>query len=216
VRNQGSKTMKTSEIIDLLSADYALAQLELKNATFDKINPHFKSKYATLAQVRDTTAPVLAKHGLAIIQVTDMIDGALFLVTRLVHKSGQWIEGLYPIAIGKPQEMGSALTYGRRYSLAGVCGIASEEDDDGNEGSKGEAPKVMPSANGTYGASKAATRGDYNAFITAIRNSTGVAALEKWKNENLGAIDKLSPEWVDELRIEYVDRKSELEKAGHM
>lgn len=206
--------MKTSDKIDLLSTDYALAQLELKNASFDKINPHFKSRYATLAQVRDTTAPVLAKHGLAVIQVTDMVDGALMLITRLVHKSGQWIEGVYPIAIGKPQEMGSALTYGRRYSLSGICGIASEEDDDGNEGGKSDAPKAMPSANGTQGASKAATRAEYDGFIKSIRNSTSVTALEKWKNENLGAIDLLPPDWIDELRVEFVDKKSELTKMG--
>lgn len=187
--------MKTSEKIDLLSTDYALAQTELKNASFDKINPHFKSKYATLAQVRDTTAPVLAKHGLAVIQVTDMIDGALVLVTRLVHKSGQWIEGVYPIAIGKPQDMGSALTYGRRYSLSGICGIASEEDDDGNEGQKAESQLIKPMP-------KAVSREPYEKISKGVddieKNGTR-EDLTSWYKTHVKTIEAFPTDWNSQI-----------------
>jgi ERF superfamily len=208
--------MKTSETISAIATAFATAQAELKNAPFDRENPHYKSRYATLASVRDTVAPVLSKQGLAVIQTTDIVDGTWCVLTRLMHKSGEWIESVYPFNLDKPQAMGSALTYARRYALSSICGIASEEDDDGNEGNKGDAPKAMPSANGTQGASKSATRGEYDTFIKAIRNATGLAALDRWENENLGAIDKLSPDWVDELRVEFGDKKSELSKAGAM
>lgn len=207
--------MKTSEKIDLFSKAYVAAQADLKNATFDKINPHFKSKYATLAGMRDSLTPALAKHGLAVLQGTTEAGSGFIVTTRLIHESGQWIESAYPFAISKPQEMGSAYTYARRYSLAAICGIASEDDDDGNSAQGAETkPKEMPAANGTQGASKSALRPEYDAFVKDIRNATGIAKLETWKNENLGAIDKLPPDWIDELRVEFVDKKSELERKA--
>jgi hypothetical protein len=126
--------MKTSDTIEALATALATAQGEMKNATLNRVNPHFKSKYADLAGIRDATAPVLAKHGLTITQFTTVEGESLVLCTRLLHKSGQWMEGEYPLpmALDKPQVMGSALTYARRYCWSAVCGIAAEEDDDGN------------------------------------------------------------------------------------
>jgi hypothetical protein len=116
----------------------AKAQAEMTNATLNKINPHFKSKYADLPTIRDATVPVLAKHGLTVTQFTRVRDSALLLVTRLAHTSGESIEGEYPLPyqVDKPQAMGSAMTYARRYGLAAMCGIAAEEDDDGNGAEK--------------------------------------------------------------------------------
>ena len=108
------------------------AQGEMKNAVLNKINPHFKSKYADLAAVREATLPALTKHGLAITQCTVMRDGALILLTILWHPSGEQITSEYPLpnVPDKPQIMGSATTYARRYCWAAMCGIASDEDDD--------------------------------------------------------------------------------------
>lgn len=112
----------------------AKAQGEMKNAPLNKTNPHFKSKYADLAAIRDATIPALSKHGLSIVQYTKLREGALVLFTRLQHTSGEFIEGEYPIPNNpdKPQVMGSAQTYAKRYSWAAMCGIAADEDDDGN------------------------------------------------------------------------------------
>lgn len=208
--------MKTSEAIDKLSLAFVEAQSELKNAAFDKINPHFKSKYATLAGVRDTVTPVLAKHGLAVIQGTAVADGGFVVTTRLLHKSGQWIESAYPFNLAKPQEMGSAMTYARRYSLAAICGIASEEDDDGNAAQVAtpQKPVAMPAANGTPGASKGANRGEYERYVKEIRNATGTANLSSWYQQNIKGIDALPPDWLDELRVEYNDKLSELKQKA--
>ena len=111
------------------------AQKDLGNAKLNAVNPHFKSRYATLAEVRDTVVPVLAKHGLAITQFTDMIGERIFLVTRLVHESGEVQESKFPIAYDKPQAMGSAITYARRYALSSICNISADDDDDGNSAS---------------------------------------------------------------------------------
>lgn len=137
--------MKTSETIELISAALVSMQSEAQHANFDSKNPHFKSKYASLAEVIDTAKPVLAKHGLAVIQLPAFRENiGHVLCTRIIHSSGQWIEDemrLNPIK-DDPQGLGSALTYARRYSIPGVCMIASEDDDDGNRASHG--PNVTP------------------------------------------------------------------------
>jgi hypothetical protein len=131
----------------------AKAQGEMQNAILNKVNPHFRSKYADLPTIRDATIPTLAKNGLSVTQFTRVHEGNLVLVTRLAHSCGEFVEGEYPLpfAVDKPQAMGSAMTYARRYGLAAMCGIAAEEDDDGNsaedEGKKNgkpDAPKTEP------------------------------------------------------------------------
>ena len=119
--------------VNELMAALAAAQAEMSNAPFNQTNPHFKSKYADLASIRDATIPHLAKHGLSIHQVTKMNGQGMLLVTRLAHASGQWIVSEYPLPFSdKPHIMGSAITYARRYSWAAITGIAAEEDEDGN------------------------------------------------------------------------------------
>ena len=131
--------------LNKLAPALAKAQAELKNATLNKTNPHFKSRYADLAGIRDTVTPVLAKHGFSIIQTTEVSSSGFFLVTMLLHESGQHISGRYPLPelLDKPQAMGSAVTYARRYALSAMCGIAAEEDDDGeaaqNSNGRGQA-----------------------------------------------------------------------------
>jgi hypothetical protein len=203
--------MRTSENIDQLATALAAAQAEMKNAKLNKINPHFKSKYADLAEIRDTVTPALSKNGIAVVQGTDAADSGILVVTRLVHKSGQWIESRFPIAYDKPQTMGSAYTYAKRYSLAAICNIAADEDDDANAAN--DKPVAMPSVNGTPGASKAGSRAVYDGFVKAIRSAPTVKALADWHKQNVAEIDKLPPDWLDELRVEYTDRKAELEKA---
>lgn len=129
--------MKTSESIAALAASLATAQGELKNVEKGKINPHFKSRYADIADGLDVVRPVFSKHGLSVVQATDYMPdtGVFVLVTRIIHKSGEWIESTYPLPTnGKPQDVGSALTYARRYALFSLAGVAgTDEDDDGND-----------------------------------------------------------------------------------
>jgi hypothetical protein len=110
------------------------AQSEMKNASLNKVNPHFRSKYADLAEIRDTVMPVLSKHGLAVVQFTQVTGTGFYLVTRLLHDSGEYLDSRFPLPedVTKPQAMGSSITYARRYMLAAMCGITAEEDDDGN------------------------------------------------------------------------------------
>lgn len=140
--------MTHSESLSSIGAAMALAQAELENATKNAQNPHFRSKYADLAEILNTVRPTLTKHGLSVLQFPGFDGGVVTVETMLLHKSGEWIKGEAgaPATKQDAQGVGSALTYLRRYSLAAVCGIA-QEDDDGNEASGRQShnePRVMP------------------------------------------------------------------------
>jgi hypothetical protein len=126
--------MKTSNETDKIDAALAKAQAEMTNPAFDSTNPHFKSKYASLAAVRNGIIPILAKHGIACVQELLHEEGKVGCATRL-SCAGQWIEFApfyLPPSKGDAQGYGSASTYARRYSLQAVAGVAGDEDDDGN------------------------------------------------------------------------------------
>jgi hypothetical protein len=195
--------MKTSEQINELAKALAAAQLEIKNATLNKVNPHFKSRYADLAEIRNVI-PVLAKHGIATVQGTDVgtsTNGTDVIVcmTRLIHHTGQWIESIYPLpfATDKPQQLGSAYTYARRYSLAAICGIAAEEDDDANA-AQSNGNGVRP----TY--SKARSRDPFAKLDTAQYAITSLDDLHDWRARTAVERDKLDADFKQELDFNYV------------
>lgn len=123
--------MNKSEQINELATAMAKAQLEIENASKNAANPHFRSKYADLAEVLNTVRPVFAKHGLAVIQSAGFDSGIASVETTIAHASGQWISSTVSAPVSKQdaQGVGSALTYCRRYGLAGMAGIAQEDDD---------------------------------------------------------------------------------------
>lgn len=120
--------------------DFAKFQSEMPSVEFDKTNPHFKNKYASLTAIVKTASPILYRNGLGFSQIIDK-DG--FVETIVFHKSGHKISSFYKINFNaKPQEIGSALTYARRYGLSAALGIVSEEDDDGNNTNDSQNPIV--------------------------------------------------------------------------
>jgi uncharacterized protein (DUF3820 family) len=101
----------------------------------DATNPHFNSKFASLAGVVSAIRPALNKHGLVYTQFPTNIDGQPALETMLIHaESGQDIAAVTPLVLAKndPQGYGSALTYARRYALLSILGLVGDEDDDAN------------------------------------------------------------------------------------
>jgi ERF superfamily len=107
---------------------------ELSNVPKTASNPYFKSKYAPLDAIVESTRPVLAKHGLAIQQQPLFMEGTAGVETTILHKAGHSTATtlLLPLKDQSPQGVGSAITYARRYALAAVLGLATEDDDDGN------------------------------------------------------------------------------------
>jgi hypothetical protein len=101
--------------------------------------------YADMATVVETVQPVLAAHGLAYLQGVSDGDRVVTVTTRLLHKSGEWIEDSLSMPTGQntPQAVGSACTYARRYSLMALLGLAPD-DDDGATASKAPAVRNRP------------------------------------------------------------------------
>lgn len=122
--------MKSDQINELTTA-LAKAQGEMKSASKDSTNPHYKSKYADLASVWDAVRGPLSKYGLAVIQTSETTPDGTIIHTMLAHSSGQFISGSMGLILQRNdmQGLGSAVTYARRYSLAAICGMAQDDDD---------------------------------------------------------------------------------------
>lgn len=138
--------MKTSEEIDKIAAALVKFQSKVESPKKTAENPAFKRegknlKYADLDAIIKAVTPILAENGLSQHQLTgtDMEAKAVHVTTMLLHESGQYITSdtlmLPADSFGKfnAQTIGSAITYGRRYSLSALLGIASENDDDAND-----------------------------------------------------------------------------------
>ncbi len=143
-----SEEWEQSGEVNEIFAALAKAQAEIKNAKKSSDNPFFKSKYADLAEVSDACRGPLTKNGIAVIQGPVSRDKKCGVRTMLGHSSGQWL-ACTALATPKdegPQSYGSVVTYLRRYSLASMAGVATEDDDaEGAEGRKqGQKP---PGAN---------------------------------------------------------------------
>ena len=125
------------------------AQAEFRTVPQSGENKFHKAKYSTLKDCWDIARPVLAKHGLCVLQFPDVLMGVgslgesphgnYVLKTVVLHESGESMEGYQPILSAKQdaQSMASALTYARRYGLCSALGLVSgDEDDDGNAASQ--------------------------------------------------------------------------------
>lgn len=133
-----NSTSMSIEIKELVSA-LCKAQAVMKPAVFNKVNPHFKNKYADFTSCMECCREPLASNGLAVMQYCETVNEKLNLVTMLTHVSGQWIKSLFPLNPAKidSQSIGSSMTYAKRYSLSALIGIVSEDDDDDGEASQG-------------------------------------------------------------------------------
>lgn len=177
--------MRTSDQIDLIAAALAKAQGEVKNPSFNRVNPHFKSKYADLGEVLSAVRPALSKNGISIMQMTDVTDTGIVLHTRLTHSSGQWIEGVYPVSpMGTHQQMGAALTYAKRQALSAIVGVAGEDDTDGEDtkdiDTKGVKPKAASPKKEVVKLSELDSRKMLNAMAGELEDCKTKNDLQNW------------------------------------
>lgn len=128
---------------ETFSQAFAKMQAEIRPAIKDSTNPAFRSKYADLAAIWEAIKQPLANHGFSVIQVPQFEGDSIWLRTMVLHSSGEFIEGRYPLRPVKqdPQGYGSALTYARRYSISAMLGVVADIDDDGNAASTAPNPQ---------------------------------------------------------------------------
>ena len=111
---------------------------EVEKIEKDATNPHFKNAYSTLDNMIDHTKPILAKHGLSVLQFPGGDGEKITVRTMIMHVSGEWIES-EPLTLRADkitaQGAGSAITYGRRYSYAAALSLSLGDDDDGQTAS---------------------------------------------------------------------------------
>ena len=125
---------ESSDKIAKLFAAIAKAQTKLKTIPKSGLNPHFRSKYATLDDILKVALPTFGAAGISITQWNSTTERGVKVLTVIGHEDGASISDSLelPCDISKPQSFGSAFTYARRYALQSALGIAAEEDDDGN------------------------------------------------------------------------------------
>lgn len=102
---------------------------------FDSRNPHFDSRFASLRAIHAVVDPILADHGLAVLQFPVGDETTAGCVTRIIHESGEMMEQEFRVPIGKAdaQRSCAAVSYARRFGLSGALGIVTAEDVDGND-----------------------------------------------------------------------------------
>jgi ERF superfamily len=136
---------RSSETIGTIAAALAKAQAQLVNPEKSLVatiradgrrGSEQSYRYAPLSSGLDMVRKTLSQYEIATVQTTsiDETAGIVRLSTVLAHASGEWIASDWPVCpiaeTEKPQRMGAALTYARRYSLFTLVGIAGEDDLD--------------------------------------------------------------------------------------
>ena len=142
---------RSDELKNLMAALLEV-QKALPSAQTNRQNSHLKSKYADLVAVQAVCRPLLVEHSLAITHTSTTAENGSVTVTALmVHApTGEWLTSSVTITPQQntPQGVGSAMTYGRRYTLAALVGIVVDDDDDGHAASapvKGAKPDELTS-----------------------------------------------------------------------
>lgn len=165
--------LKTSETTKELTA--ALVEFKKKVGTIGKKsdNPFYKSKYADLATILTAVDDHLCDCNLAVSQWPVGENG---LTTRLMHTSGEWMEGTYVMEPKDhtPQGQGSAITYQRRYAIGAILSLNIDKDDDGNAASgkrEGLNGKGQSKTDATVSkATPAQVKKELNAMLDKLRN----------------------------------------------
>jgi len=134
--------MKTSESQAAILPALLQVQGEVGNVQRNAQNPHFRSSYVTLDAILHALRAPLTSAGVVILQDPEVdSEFRVTLTTRLAHAaSGEWVEGVTSATAGADkngrvgiQQIGSTITYLRRYALMALFAIAPT-DDDGNSG----------------------------------------------------------------------------------
>lgn len=137
-----------AQVTDLFK-DFVAYFGEIENPENTAINTFFQNaKYAPLNEVLNTIRPVMAKHNLAITQLTSCDEERFCTVTTmLMHTGGAYI--IFPALKARPAEtknavqgIGATLTYLRRFALNAVASVCGEVDDDGNSNQSQSASKT--------------------------------------------------------------------------
>jgi hypothetical protein len=165
--------MEKSETITSLAKALIDFNGRVSKISKDAKNPFFKSNYASLSNIQDAISKPLAESGIVYSQMPTGVNG---LCTILIHaESGEYMMDSYTMPVSKPndpQAVGSAITYAKRYALAGILGLNIDDDDDGNKAAEKdvEKPWLNPKTE------------KWNSAIQALIDGYDIAVIKKKYN----------------------------------
>jgi hypothetical protein len=134
IKTATEKIKELNELSNTLTLHQKLhrAKLAIGKVTKNAMSHH--SKYADLNAILSTVEPVLLENGLLLIQPIQGNSVCTQIVD--INYSGAMIESCMELPQGiTPQQMGSAITYYRRYTLQSALSLQAV-DDDGQQASK--------------------------------------------------------------------------------
>lgn len=215
-----------SESIGAFMPAFVKAKDSMGAVVKDATNPHLKNQYATLGAVLDVVEPALASQDITMLQLPFSTSDRVGVVTRLWHKSGEWMQavlGLKPVK-ADPQAEGSAITYARRYSAMTICGIVPE-DDDGNaasgRGDRREEPPRQAQERRQDGQRQARTSssqakkdGTWEHLAGALALCRSKAEVDEWGRKHAAEIKALPRKWYDALAEERAKHLETLKPRG--
>jgi antitoxin component of MazEF toxin-antitoxin module len=175
-------------------------EVPIKDKATGGIKGKYKFRYATLAGILHHIRDAMTENG---VWYTQFIRGGE-MVTRLFHKSGEWIDGgnlQLPDFKGGPQDIGSIVSYFKRYSLTMALGLAAEEDNDAEVGEREvsfRAVRRREQAEETQGSAPAVEEpeegwGDWaRSLIEKVRAQSTNEELDALRDENKRLINGAS------------------------
>lgn len=152
----------------------------------------YKFKYADLANCYAAAKPIIGKYGLSVTHITTPTH----LLTILLHESGEWLKSELPLNTAQAyQQLGSAITYLKRYSYCAILGICADDDDDANmaQGTGVITGPIAPKAN----------LAQVTAAVKAAKTTAQLTAI--WKDNTALQSDSKFKEMFSQRRHEIED-----------
>lgn len=168
----------------------------------------YEYSYADLASVSRAIFPLLGAQGLAFTAFPTVIERNLVLRYYLLHESGERMTGDYPLTGSTAQQIGSSITYARRYCLCAVTGIAPDEDDDAAQ-ADGQRETEQEAARAER---VAADSGEYTHAANAVQGAWA-ASVGKWDQ---AAAEKTFAAWSKGGRLRDADAATLRTFAGYL
>jgi hypothetical protein len=134
----------------------ALVAFHQNVGTIHKTAKSYTNQYAPLDEVLSVVTPALSKQGLTFTHTFEPgAEGSEpILICTLLHTSGETLESRLPLVVAKgknaTQDLGSAITYLKRYTLLAMLGLVADVDTDGNPDAPPE-PAAKPKVAKTDG-----------------------------------------------------------------
>lgn len=143
--------MTKSEQISSIAKALLAAQASMGEVVKNTDNPYFNSKFAELSDVLSVALPALNKNGITLLQPVTSEADSTYVETMLLHSSGEWFSYKMKLSLVKNtmQELGSAISYARRYGLQSALGMRMVDEDGNIASSKTAQPAPSPAVAAT-------------------------------------------------------------------